>query len=41
LFNKEFVFDLWRRHRAGPDDHSFDLWCIVNLFGWYERWFSA
>lgn len=41
LFDKAFVMDLWRKHREGPDDHSFDLWCIVNLFGWYERWFSA
>ncbi|HWO21450.1 MAG TPA: asparagine synthase (glutamine-hydrolyzing) [Kofleriaceae bacterium] len=38
LFDTAFIDELWRRHRAGQD-HSFDLWCLVNLFGWYEQWF--
>jgi asparagine synthase (glutamine-hydrolysing) len=33
-----YVDDLWRRHQEGRADHSFDLWCLVNLAGWYERW---
>ena len=22
-------------------DHSFDLWCLINLSGWYEHWFAT
>jgi asparagine synthase (glutamine-hydrolysing) len=41
LFDFDFIMDLWRRHQAGPDDHSFDLWCLINLSGWYEHWFES
>jgi asparagine synthase (glutamine-hydrolysing) len=41
IFNFDHIFDLWRRHQDGPDDHSFDLWCLINLSGWYEHWFST
>jgi asparagine synthase (glutamine-hydrolysing) len=38
LLDFDFILDLWRRHREGRGDHSFDLWCLINLSGWYERW---
>jgi asparagine synthase (glutamine-hydrolysing) len=41
LFDFDFIFDLWARHRDGRGDHSFDLWCLINLSGWYEHWFAA
>jgi asparagine synthase (glutamine-hydrolysing) len=41
LFDFDFIMDLWRRHQQGPVDHSFDLWCLINLSGWYEHWFAA
>jgi asparagine synthase (glutamine-hydrolysing) len=36
----DYVEQLWRRHRSGVADHSFGLWCLINLFGWYECWFA-
>jgi asparagine synthase (glutamine-hydrolysing) len=38
--NFDHVLDLWRRHHEGRADHSFDLWCLINLSGWYERWMA-
>jgi len=38
LFNNGFIENMWRRHRAGAADHSFDLWCLINLAAWYEHW---
>jgi asparagine synthase (glutamine-hydrolysing) len=38
--NFDHVLDLWRRHYEGRADHSFDLWCLINLSGWYERWMA-
>jgi asparagine synthase (glutamine-hydrolysing) len=35
-----YIEHLWRRHRTGEADQSFDLWCLINLFGWYEDWFA-
>jgi hypothetical protein len=29
---------MWQRHQSGAADHSFDLWCLINLGAWYERW---
>ena len=26
---------------AGVQDHSFDLWCLVNLGAWYAHWIEA
>jgi asparagine synthase (glutamine-hydrolysing) len=40
LFDFEYISDLWRRHAEGKADHSFDLWCLINLSGWYEQWFA-
>ena len=41
IFDFDHILDLWRRHRDGVADHSFDLWCLINLSGWYEHWFAA
>jgi asparagine synthase (glutamine-hydrolysing) len=41
LFDFDFIAEMWRRHREGTADHSYDLWCLINLFGWYEQWFTA
>ena len=38
LFNRGYVDEMWRRHLADVQDHSFDLWCLVNLGAWYARW---
>ncbi|MEA2698068.1 MAG: hypothetical protein QOI66_2339, partial [Myxococcales bacterium] len=38
FFNKGYIDGMWRRHLAGVHDHSFDLWCLVNLGAWYSRW---
>jgi asparagine synthase (glutamine-hydrolysing) len=35
-----YIKRLWRRHRDGKADQSFDLWCLINLFSWYECWFA-
>jgi asparagine synthase (glutamine-hydrolysing) len=37
----DYITELWRRHREGVADHSFDLWCLINLSGWYEHWFPS
>jgi asparagine synthase (glutamine-hydrolysing) len=39
IFDEAHIAELWRRHREEQGDHSFDLWCLINLFGWYEQWF--
>jgi asparagine synthase (glutamine-hydrolysing) len=41
IFDFDHILELWRRHREGLADHSFDLWCLINLSGWYEHWFAA
>ncbi len=41
IFNFDHIFELWRRHKDGVADHSFDLWCLINLSGWYEHWFAT
>jgi asparagine synthase (glutamine-hydrolysing) len=35
-----YIEHLWHRHRSGAADQSFDLWCLINLFSWYEAWFA-
>ena len=40
LFDLDHILALWRRHASGQADCSFDLWCLINLFGWYERWLA-
>jgi asparagine synthase (glutamine-hydrolysing) len=41
IFDFDYITKMWRRHREGVADHSFDLWCLINLSGWYEHWFPA
>lgn len=41
IFNYDYIAELWTRHKEDRADHSFDLWCLINLFGWYEEWFST
>ena len=36
----EYIRTLWQRHTDGVRDHSFDLWCLINVFSWYECWFA-
>jgi asparagine synthase (glutamine-hydrolysing) len=40
IFNFDYILDLWKRHQEGTADHSFDLWCLINLSAWYEHWFT-
>jgi len=40
ILDFDYIAELWRRHREGVADHSFDLWCLINLSGWYEHWFT-
>jgi asparagine synthase (glutamine-hydrolysing) len=39
LFDERYIQWMWDRHRDGVWDHSFDLWCLINLSAWYEHWF--
>ena len=41
FFNHAYVNELWRRHLADVQDHSFDLWCLVNLGAWYSHWIEG
>jgi len=41
LFNLDYLEGLWRRHRAGDHDHSFDLWCLIKLATWYDHWIAG
>jgi asparagine synthase (glutamine-hydrolysing) len=41
FFNRPYVDELWGRHLAGVQDHSFDLWCLVNLGAWYAHWIEG
>jgi asparagine synthase (glutamine-hydrolysing) len=38
FFDVEAIDRLWRAHRSGAADHSFDLWCLLNLTAWYDEW---
>jgi asparagine synthase (glutamine-hydrolysing) len=40
VFDFGYIEQLWHRHRSREADQSFDLWCLINLFGWYEHWFA-
>lgn len=41
LFRSDYIDWMWRRHRDGTQDHSFDLWCLINLSAWYEQWIEG
>jgi asparagine synthase (glutamine-hydrolysing) len=36
----DYIRRLWQRHTDGIQDQSFDLWCLINVFSWYECWFA-
>jgi asparagine synthase (glutamine-hydrolysing) len=36
----DYIRSLWQQHTSGRADRSFDLWCLINVFGWYECWFA-
>jgi asparagine synthase (glutamine-hydrolysing) len=38
LFNEAYIDGMWQRHQSGAADHSFDMWSLINLGAWYERW---
>jgi asparagine synthase (glutamine-hydrolysing) len=40
FFDFDHIRDLWKVHKSGLRDNSFDLWCLINLFSWYECWFN-
>jgi asparagine synthase (glutamine-hydrolysing) len=40
FFDFDHIRQLWRAHISGLRDNSFDLWCLINLFSWYECWFN-
>jgi asparagine synthase (glutamine-hydrolysing) len=41
LFRRSAIDRMWKRHRSGAADHSFDLWCLIQLAAWYERWIEG
>jgi asparagine synthase (glutamine-hydrolysing) len=41
LFNPGYLRWMWERHKAGTFDHSFDLWCLINLAAWYDHWIEG
>jgi len=40
FFNFDHIRHLWKLHQSRQSDKSFDLWCLINLFSWYECWFN-
>jgi asparagine synthase (glutamine-hydrolysing) len=38
FFNRRYIEEMWQRHLNDVQDHSFDLWCLVNLGAWYAHW---
>jgi asparagine synthase (glutamine-hydrolysing) len=41
FFSRPYLDELWSRHLSGAQDHSFDLWCLVNLGAWYAHWIDG
>jgi len=40
FFDFDYIRNLWQRHTSRTEDQSFDLWCLINVFSWYECWFA-
>jgi asparagine synthase (glutamine-hydrolysing) len=40
FFDFDYIRELWQRHKSGHADQSFDLWCLINVFSWYECWLA-
>src|SRR5205085_1397929 len=36
FFDFGYIRTMWQRHQSRQFDHSFDLWCLINVFSWYE-----
>jgi asparagine synthase (glutamine-hydrolysing) len=41
LFNWGEIDRMWVAHRTRRADHSFDLWCLLNLAAWYDHWIEG
>lgn len=41
LFRWDEIDRMWQEHRARRFDHSFDLWCLLNLAAWYDHWIEG
>jgi len=41
VFNFDEINRMWSAHRSGREDHSFDLWCLLNLAVWYDHWIEG
>jgi asparagine synthase (glutamine-hydrolysing) len=41
LFRWDEIDRMWQAHRARRADHSFDLWCLLNLAAWYDHWIEG
>lgn len=41
LLNYDFLDELWKAHRAGRGDWSFQLWNIYNVSRWHDRWIAG
>jgi len=41
LFDYNFIARLFDEHRRGARDWGFQLWALLNLSLWYERWIDT
>jgi asparagine synthase (glutamine-hydrolysing) len=41
LFRWDEIDRMWQAHLARRADHSFDLWCLLNLAAWYDHWIEG
>jgi asparagine synthase (glutamine-hydrolysing) len=41
IFRFDEIDRMWRAHRSRRADHSFDLWCLLNLAAWHDHWIEA
>jgi asparagine synthase (glutamine-hydrolysing) len=41
IFRFDEIERMWREHRARRADHSFDLWCLLNLAVWHDHWIEG
>jgi asparagine synthase (glutamine-hydrolysing) len=40
LFHREYLFDVFRKHRTQKRFNSFKIWNLLNLALWYDCWFN-
>jgi asparagine synthase (glutamine-hydrolysing) len=41
LFQWADIDRMWKAHKSKQADHSFDLWCLLNLAAWYDHWIDG